>query len=67
VHKLTKNDTINQISEQCKSIKSTFDDIWELFDEVYDNYRVTFKDFRKDIDDLKELIGIEEDNDEVKE
>ncbi|HRS68000.1 MAG TPA: hypothetical protein P5564_05275 [Paludibacteraceae bacterium] len=67
VHKLTKNDTINQISEQCESVKATFDKIWELFDDVYDNYQVTFKDFRKDIDDFKDLIGNYEDNDKIEE
>jgi CRISPR/Cas system-associated protein endoribonuclease Cas2 len=56
VHKLTLKTSITDISKQCKKVKLIFNQLFELFNEIYDNYRLTFKDYKKDIEDLEELI-----------
>lgn len=54
VHKLTKTDTILKIKNECVKVHSMFNEIWELFEIIYDRYQVTFKDFRKDIEEMKQ-------------
>ena len=56
VHRLTTSETIKKVKKQCEKVQIIFNEIWELFDEIYDNYRVTYKDFKKDIDELQELL-----------
>ena len=56
VHRLTTSETIKKVKKQCEKVQIIFNEIWELFDEIYDNYRVTYKDFKKDIDELRELL-----------
>lgn len=56
VHRLTTSETIKKVKKQCKKVQIIFNEIWKLFDEIYDNYRVTYKDFKKDIDELQELL-----------
>ena len=56
VHRLTTSDTIKKVKKQCEKVQIIFNEIWKLFDEIYDNYRVTYKDFKKDIDELQELL-----------
>lgn len=57
VHKLTLKSSIFNIKRQCKRVQNLFNSILELFDEIYDDCRVTFKDFKKNIDDLEEMIN----------
>lgn len=56
VHRLTTSETIKKVKKQCEKVQIIFNEIWKLFDEIYDNYRVTYKDFKKDIDELQELL-----------
>lgn len=56
VHRLTTSETIKKVKKQCEKVQIIFNEILELFDEIYDNYRVTYKDFKKDIDELQELL-----------
>jgi len=56
VHKLTTSETIHKVKKQCEKVQVLFNEIWELFVEVYDRYRVTFKDFSKNLDDMREMI-----------
>ena len=56
VHRLTTSETIKKVKKQCEKVQIIFNEIWKLFDEIYDNYRVTYKDFKKDIDELRELL-----------
>ena len=37
------------ISNDLKKSKNIFDDIYELYDEIQDNFRVIFHDFKKDV------------------
>jgi len=57
VHKLTSNASLSDIKKQCKQAKKVFDSIFELYSNIYDNYRVTFKDFKKYPKELEEKIG----------
>lgn len=56
VHKLTTSETIQKVKKQCEKAQAVFNEIWELFDVIYDRYRVTFKGFKKNIDDMREMI-----------
>ena len=56
VHKLTLNSSLIDVKEQCKRSKDVFDSIFELFEEIYDDYRVTFKDFKKYPEELEEML-----------
>lgn len=56
VHRLTTSETIKKVKKQCEKVQIIFNEIWKLFDEIYDNYRVTYKDLKKDIDELQELL-----------
>ena len=56
VHRLTTSETIKKVKKQCEKVQIIFNEIWKLFDEIYDNYRVTYKDFKKDINELQELL-----------
>ena len=56
VHKLTLKTSVSEISKQCKKVKLIFKQLFELFDEIYDNYRIKFHDYKKDIEDFEELI-----------
>ncbi len=47
VHNLTKSD-IYEITANLKDIKSEFDYIFYLYEEIKDNFHLIFKDFRKD-------------------
>ncbi len=56
VHKITLKDSILDIANQCKKSKNLFNDINVLFESIYDNWRVTFHDFHKYIEDFSELL-----------
>ena len=42
VHNLTKHTSIEDIKRQSSKIKEIFDSIFEIYDEVYDGFRVDF-------------------------
>ena len=52
VHGLTKIPEISTIQEKVKKAKQIYDELYEKFDEEHDMFRVTFKDFKKDWDDI---------------
>jgi len=54
VHKITLKNSISDISNQSKQAQSIFNEIFILFDCIYDNYRTTFGDFKKNIDEYYE-------------
>ena len=56
VHKITLKDSVLDISNQCRESKSLFNNIELLFDSIYDNYRVTFKDYKKNIEDFYDVL-----------
>lgn len=49
VHKITLKSSLTDIERQIKPVKDIFDEIYSLFDMIYDNYRATFHDLSKDI------------------
>jgi hypothetical protein len=56
VHKLTLETSLSDIKRQCKKVQIIFNQIYELFDEIYDNYRVVFSYHKKNIEDLEGLL-----------
>lgn len=48
IHKMRKNN-LERVTEQLRIAKSTFDEIFELYDEIQDDFRVTFHGFQKDV------------------
>ncbi len=56
VHKITRKTSLEDIKKQLKDIKITFDKVYELFDSICDNYRVSFAGVKKDIEELKSTL-----------
>jgi hypothetical protein len=50
VHKLTKHTSISAIQKQVIKVKNLYDEIFELFDKIHDNFRVDLHSYSKDID-----------------
>ena len=48
IHKMRKSN-LEQISESLRSAKIIFDEIYDLYDEIQDEFRVTFHGFQKDV------------------
>lgn len=48
IHKMRKNNLLI-ISNDLKKSKNIFDEIYDLYDEIQDNFRVIFHDFKKDV------------------
>lgn len=48
IHKMRKNN-LERVTEQLRIAKSTFDEIFELYDEIQDDFRVTFHGFQKGV------------------
>ena len=49
VHGLTAQTTLAEIKDQIAEAKTIHNELYELFDEAHDHFRVCFKDFRKDV------------------
>lgn len=47
IHKMRKSN-LDQISDSLKKAKQIFDEIFDLYDEIQDDFRVTFHGFKKD-------------------
>lgn len=47
-HELTKQTSINAVAKKLKKVKVLFDEIFDIFEEAHDWFRLCFKDFRKD-------------------
>ena len=48
IHEMRKSN-LEQISERLRSAKIIFDEIYDLYDEIQDDFRVTFHGFQKDV------------------
>jgi len=48
IHKMRKNN-LELVAEHIRTAKSTFDEIFELYDQIQDYFRVTFHGFQKDV------------------
>lgn len=52
VHKITLKNSINEISIQSKKGQNLYNQIFSLYEAIYDNYRVSFSSYKKNIEDL---------------
>lgn len=48
IHKMRKSN-LDKVSNSLRDAKKLFDEIFELYDEIQDNFRVTFHGFQKDV------------------
>lgn len=48
VHEMRKSN-IDDLSQELTSVKKSFDEIFDLYDEIQDDFRVTFHGFAKDV------------------
>ena len=48
IHKMRKSN-LDEVSRDLREAKQLCDEIFELYDEIQDNFRVTFHGFKKDI------------------
>ena len=46
VHKLTLKESLNDVRKQTKQAKKLFDKAFSAHESIYDNYRVSFSDFK---------------------
>ena len=49
VHKLTKRSSLSNVGTQIAQVKKLYYEIYGLFDGIHDEFRVSFKDFKKDV------------------
>jgi hypothetical protein len=49
VHKLASRLTLDDVLSQATEVKHIYDQLFSKFDEARDEFRVSFKDFRKDV------------------
>jgi hypothetical protein len=56
VHRITLKTSLSAISQQTQLTKSLFEDIWGLFDSIYDGFRASLSDYRDDVESLEELL-----------
>ncbi len=57
VHKITLKSSVASISKQTQRCKQLFEQIWELFDSIYDNLCGVLGDYRKNIEDFEEIAN----------
>lgn len=57
VHKITLKTSLSAISQQTRRTKTLFDDIWMLFDRIYDGFRAGLGDCRDDIESFEALLN----------
>ncbi len=55
VHKLTKKTDINEISLIAGKSKKLFDEIFAIFDHLYDYWRLSLKDVKRSLEDNDEF------------
>ena len=48
IHKMRKNN-LNEVANILSNTKRLFDEIFELYDEIQDDFRVSFHGFKKDV------------------
>lgn len=50
VHHLTKRTSLSDLQHQVNEAKSLYEEIFDLFEDAHDFFRVCFKDYKKDVD-----------------
>jgi len=48
VHRLTKRNSLADLEAQLLKVKNLYDELYILFEDIHDWFRVCFKDFKKD-------------------
>ena len=48
VHKMRRSN-LEQISQELQKVKQCFDDIYQLYDEIQDDFRIIFHCYKKDV------------------
>ena len=48
IHKMRKSN-LDEVSRDLREAKQLFDEIFELYDEIQDDFRVIFHGFKKDV------------------
>ena len=49
VHRLTKRSSLSDVGTQIAQVKKLYYEIYDLFDGIHDWFRLSFKDFEKDV------------------
>jgi transcriptional antiterminator len=49
VHKLASRQTLNDVVSQAREVKQIYDGLFSKFGDAQDEFRLAFKDFRKDV------------------
>ncbi|MBA4389956.1 MAG: hypothetical protein C0399_03360 [Syntrophus sp. (in: bacteria)] len=56
IHKITRKESLTDITRRASHAKRLFDEIFELYDHIYEDFRSSFKDHKKDIAELEEML-----------
>jgi hypothetical protein len=56
VHKITLKESLTDITRRASHAKRLFDEIFELYNQIYEDFRLSFKDHKKDIAELEEMV-----------
>jgi hypothetical protein len=57
VHRITLKTSLSAISQQTQRTKSLFEDIWGLFDRIYDGFRSALSEYEDDIESYEALLN----------
>ena len=57
VHKITLKESLADIKRRASRAKRLFNEIFTLYDEIYDDFRLAFKDHKKDIEELEDMVN----------
>lgn len=57
VHRITLKTSLSAISQETRRTKTLFDDIWVLFDRIYDGFKAALSDCRDDMESFEELLN----------
>ncbi|HVG29080.1 MAG TPA: hypothetical protein VM864_05110 [Pyrinomonadaceae bacterium] len=49
VHRLTKRSSLSDVGPQIGQVKKLYYEVYNLFDGIHDGFRISFKDFKKDV------------------
>ncbi|MBC7750625.1 MAG: hypothetical protein H7Z73_02745 [Candidatus Saccharibacteria bacterium] len=60
VHRLTRRDSLADLEVQILKVKELYDELFTLFEAIHDNFRLSFKDYKKDVFIDYELDEFEE-------
>ena len=57
VHKITLKESLTDIKRRASQAKRLFDEIFTLYDQIYDDFLLAFKDYKKDIGELEGMVN----------